>query len=120
MRNGDIPHFVPRLEALREVQEMRNVPISLRAITDSQEGWRGAGAKCGMGEAMNRGVDAGGSDVLCLRQMRHANAERPARHGEERCGGSALAAELSRGAGQAIGIGFQVRIGVRLHAELGD
>lgn len=69
---------------------------------------------------MDRGVDAGRSGALRLRQMRHANAERAARHGEERCGGSALAAELGRGAGQAVGIRFQVRIGVRLHAELGE
>ena len=91
-----------------------------RAITDSQELWRRAGAKCRMGEAMNRRVDGGRRAALRLRQMRHANAERPARHGEQRRGRSALAAELGRGAGDAVGIGFQVRIGVRLHAELGE
>jgi hypothetical protein len=120
LRNGDIPHFVPRREALHEVQEMRNVPISLRAITDSQEMRRRAGAKCRVGEAMNRGVDAGGRTARRLRKMRHANAERAARHREQRCRRSALAAELGRGAGQAVGVRLQMRIGVRLHAELGD
>ena len=79
--------------------------------------WR-AGAKCRVGEAMNRGVDAGGSSALRLSKVRHANAERAARHREQRRRRSALAAELGRGAGEAVGVGFQVRIGVRLHAEL--
>jgi hypothetical protein len=90
------------------------------SINDSQELRRCAGAKCRVGEAMNRGVEAGGSDACRLRQMRHANAERPARHREERSGGSALAAELGGSAGQAVGVGLEMRIGVRLHAELGE
>ena len=73
-----------------------------------------------MGEAMNRGVDAGGSDAFRVRDVRDADAQRAACHGEQRCRRSALAAELGRGAGQAVGVRLQVRIGVRLHAELGD
>ena len=65
-------------------------------------------------------AEAGGSDARGLRLERHANAERAARHAQQRRRRSALSAELGRLAGQAVGVGLQMGIGVRLHAELGD
>jgi hypothetical protein len=68
---------------------------------------------------MTRGVDRGRSAAFRVRLMRHADAERATRHAEQRRRRSALAAELGRGAGEAVRIGLEVRVGVRLHAELG-
>jgi hypothetical protein len=90
------------------------------AVNASEESRRSAGAKRRVRKRADLGADARGSDVRELRRVRHADAARAARHAEERCGRCALSAELSRLAGQAVGVGFQVGIGMRLHAELGD
>ena len=65
-------------------------------------------------------ADARRSDARHLRRIRHTDAARAARHAEQRRRGCALSAKLGGLAGQAVGVGFQVGIGVRLHAELGD
>ena len=91
------------------------------ATVKSEEAGRGARTKCGMGKRTDVRADAGRSDTFCLRLVRHTDAVRAAGHGQQRRGGRALTAELVRGgAWQAVGVGLQVRIGVRLHAELGD
>ena len=68
---------------------------------------------------MDRGVDRGRSDALRVRLIRHADTERATRHAQQRRRRSALSAELGRGAGEAVRIGLEVRVGVHLHAELG-
>ena len=50
---------------------------------------------------------------------RERDVRRAADHAQERCERQTLAAALHL-AGQAIGVGFQVRGGVRRHAELGN
>ena len=97
---------------------MRNVPIS--SVSASEEARRCAGAEGRVRKRTNVGADARRSDARNLRRVRHTDAARAARHAQQRRRGCALSAELCGLAGQAVRVGLQVGIGVRLHAELGD
>jgi hypothetical protein len=95
------------------------VPRHRHAATASEEFWRRSRSKCRMRLSRREGDRVGGCDALASRVMRQPDARRAADCREQRRHGHAVSAGLEC-AGNAVLLGGEVRIGVRLHAELGE